>query len=187
MDDVIPRAPFTATPTKRKWSVRSLFRALKTRFTRTKTDVKNPSNVQSGPKSRISDDFAYERLIEYDSNYESTTSDANTANSLFGEIDLMPSVSETVLRDDTQINSAPKCDRCAAREARDAQTQTDTDFLSNSLPPFDPSASERGTFAKKGKTDAESVQNLRPISEAREFDKSSAETKSARPRASYMR
>ena len=80
----------------------------------------------------------------------------------------MPSVSETFLRDDTWTDSEPKCDRCAAREARDAQTQTDTDFLWNYLPPFDPSASERGPFA--GKKDAEFVHSFRSVPDARDYD-----------------
>ena len=59
------------------------------------------------------------------------------------------------------------CARCAARETRDAQTQTNADLLSNSLPPFDPSAPERGLFAEK--KDAKSEQNFRSIPDTREF------------------
>ena len=97
-DNLMPCAPFTDTPTKKKGFVRSLYSALKTRFTRTKTDGENQAE--------------------------------------------------------------PKCDRCAAREAMDAQKQTDSDFLSNSPPPFDLAASERGPFAEKNIPDAESAQHF---------------------------
>ena len=158
------RPPLTAAPTKKKGSFRSLYSAFKARFSRAKTDGENPSS----PKSSVSDRFAYERLIDIDTISKSSVSDAVTADCRDDEIDLMQSVSKTSLHDNSQMSHEPMCTQCAVQEARDAQTQTDADYLLNSLPPFDPLVSERGPFA--GKKDGESVQDFRSVPEARDCD-----------------